>query len=253
MLLHSDLLHALDASLFAREVLGLDLDEWQETVLKTSSKRVLMNVTRQGGKSTVAAAKALHRAHFMAGSLVLMVSPSLRQSSELYRKWRDLAERLPALSLNEDTKTSCTLSNGSRVVSLPSSEATIRGYSSVDLLLFDEAARVSDALYGACRPMVAVSDGDIAAMSTPWGKRGWFHTAWDQGGSYWERFEVTADQCPRISATFLEEERTSLPPLFFESEYLCQFIDTEDSVFRTEDIDRAMTAGVTPLFGVAHD
>lgn len=240
-----------DAALFAREALGLELDQWQEQVLASSSKRQLLNVTRQGGKSTTAAVKALHTAAFQPGSLVLMVSPSLRQSNELYRKWRDLAGTMPQpIAMEEDTKTSATLSNGSRVVSLPSSEATVRGYSAVDLLIFDEASRVDDALYGACRPMVAVSDGSIVAMSTPWGKRGWWYEAWEHG-SAWEQVKVTAFDCPRISSAFLEEERASLPPLFFESEYLCEFTDTDDSVFRTEDIDRAVTPTITPLFGRA--
>ena len=55
MLLHSDLLRALDASLFAREALGIDLDPWQAEVLTSASTRLLLNVTRQGGKSTTAA------------------------------------------------------------------------------------------------------------------------------------------------------------------------------------------------------
>jgi hypothetical protein len=250
MLLLEDLTHALDAATFAREALGLDLDSWQADVLTSPSKRLLMNVTRQGGKSTTAAAKALHRAVYSPGSLVLMVSPSLRQSTELYRKWRDLAHRMdvPPVMV-QDTTTSATLSNGSRVVSLPSSESTIRGYSAVDLLLFDEASRVDDALYGACRPMVAVSDGAIVAMSTPWGKQGWFWQAWEQSGDRWERFEVAAQDCPRISAAFLEEERESLPPLFFESEYLCRFTETLDSVFRSDDIFAALDTTITPLFG----
>lgn len=251
MLLRSDLTHALDASLWAREALGLDLDPWQETVLTTTSKRLLMNVTRQGGKSTVAAAKALHRAHFVPSSLVLMVSPSLRQSSELYRKWRDLADRLTTLELEEDTKTSCTLANGSRVISLPSSEATIRGYSAVDLLLFDEAARVDDPLYDACRPMVAVSNGDIAAMSTPWGMQGWWYEAWTNGGDYWQRFEVPATECPRISLAFLEGERASMPRMVFETEYLCRFVEIDNSVFAHEDVMRALSNDVAPLFGRA--
>jgi len=249
--LRNDLLHALDASLFAREALGIDLDPWQEQVLTAPSKRVLMNITRQGGKSTTAAVKALHTAVYRPASLALMVSPSLRQSNELFRKWRTLAEQMPQPPvMTQDTATSATLANGSRVVSLPSSEGTVRGYSAVDLLLFDEASRVPDDLYGACRPMVAVSGGSIVAMSTPWGKRGWWYEAWERGDT-WERIRVTADDCPRIDSLFLDEERASLPSLFFESEYLCEFTETEDSVFRTEDIERAVTGTITPLFGRA--
>jgi len=251
MSLRSDLLHALDAAMFAREALGLALDSWQEQVLTSPSKRVLLNVTRQGGKSTTAAVKALHTATYQPGSLILMVSPSLRQSNELYRKFQGLAGQLPTPpAMVEDTKTSATFANGSRVVSLPSSEGTVRGYSAVDLLLFDEASRVPDDLYGACRPMTAVSGGAIVAMSTPWGKRGWWYEAWERGQT-WERVRITAEDCPRIDPLFLAEERTSLPSLFFESEYLCEFTDTEDSVFRTEDIERVVTGTITPLFGRA--
>jgi hypothetical protein len=52
-------------------------------------------------------------------------------------------------------------------VGLPGTEATIRGFSAVSLLLVDEAARCSDELYLAIRPMLAVSDGTLWLMSTP--------------------------------------------------------------------------------------
>jgi hypothetical protein len=70
------------------------------------------------------------------------------------------------------------LGSGSRIVSLPGTEGTIRGYSAVSLLIGDEAARVSDALYYAVRPMLAVSQGRLLALSTPFGKRGWFCEEW---------------------------------------------------------------------------
>ncbi len=40
--------------------------------------------------------------------------------------------------------------------------------------------------------------------------------------------------------------------LVFRSEYLCQFVDTIDNVFRFEDIQAALDPTVTPLFGGAH-
>ena len=67
--------------------------------------------------------------------------------------------------------------NGSRILSLPGTEKTVRCYSGVVLLIIDEAARVDDALYRAGRPMLAVSKGRLSAFSTPFGKRGWFHDA----------------------------------------------------------------------------
>jgi hypothetical protein len=241
--------YGLDAATFAQDALGVPLDAWQRDVLRSSSQRLLMNVTRQGGKSTTAAAVGLHRALYRSSSLVLIVSPSLRQSTEMYRKVTDLADQLkPRPVMTEDTKTSTTLANGSRIVSLPSSEATIRGYSAVDLLIFDEASRVSDDLYRACRPMVAVSGGSIVAMSTPFGMRGWWYEAWEHGGPDWQRVKVPATECPRIPAAFLEEERREMGDLWFRSEYGCEFVETIHNVFRFEDIEAAVSDRITPLF-----
>jgi hypothetical protein len=61
------------------------------------------------------------------------------------------------------------LVNGSRIVSLPENESGIRGFSGVNLLVIDEAARVDDSLYRSVRPMLAVSGGRLVALSTPFG------------------------------------------------------------------------------------
>src|SRR5262249_5097813 len=161
----------------------------------------------QSGKSSTAAALGLHTALCRSGSLVLLLSPSQRQSGELFRKLTGLYEALgrPVRTLARSALR-LELANGSRVVSLPGDEATIRGFSGVALLVIDEAARVSDGLYLAVRPMLAVSRGRLVALSTPFGKRGWFHDEW-HGNNNWNRVRATADQCPRISADFLEEER----------------------------------------------
>jgi hypothetical protein len=74
------------------------------------------------------------------------------------------------------------MKNGSRIVSLPSKEANIRGFSGVSLIIEDEASRVGDDLYLAMRPMLAVNQGRLILMSTPWGKRGHFFEAWEHGG-----------------------------------------------------------------------
>jgi len=251
MLLHSDLLHALDAVTFAEDALGFELDDWQRDALRSGSRRLLMNCSRQSGKTTVAAIRALHRATFTVAKVVV-VSPSERQSKEFYRLVRTLADRLPVPPrMTEDTSTNATLENGSRVISLPSSESTIRGIAGVDELIFDEASRVQDVIYTATRPMVSASRGSIVGLSTPAGKRGWWHAAWADGGDRWDRVEIPATRSPRISAVELAEAQEDLPPWEFEQEYLCQFGDAIDGVFRAEDIDRAFTSTVTPLFGAA--
>src|SRR5215831_4587952 len=91
-----------------------------------------------------------------------------------------------------ETTSSVMLANRSRIIALPGKEQTIRGYASVSLLIIDEAARVPDDLYRAVRPMLAVSSGRLICLSTPFGKRGFFHDCWARGGDDWHRIEVPA-------------------------------------------------------------
>ena len=79
-MLASDLACALDPATFAAS-LGIVPDPWQAAVLRSPAKRTLLLCSRQSGKSTTTAVLALHRAVYRANSLILLVSPSLRQSS----------------------------------------------------------------------------------------------------------------------------------------------------------------------------
>jgi hypothetical protein len=243
-----DLKLALDSVAFAVE-LGFTPDPWQESVLRWTGKRLLMNCSRQSGKSTTAAILGLHRALYHPKSLVLLVSPSLRQSSELFRKVTEfLGNLLVRPKLLEDNKLSCTLDNKSRILSLPSSEATIRGFSGANLIIEDESARVPDGLYKAVRPMLAVSNGKLILMSTPFGKRGHFFEEWTNNQG-WEKIEVKATECPRISPEFLEEERRSLGDWWFSQEYMCEFMETLDNLFSYDLINKAVSSDIKPLFG----
>ena len=227
---------------------GMEPDPWQVAVGRSQAARLLLLCCRQSGKSTTTAALALATALREPGSLVLLLSPSLRQSSELFRKVLDHYRALQApLRTTAESALRPELANGSRLVSLPGTEGTVRGYSGVRLLVIDEAARVADELYYAVRPMLSVSGGALVVLSTPFGKRGWFHQEYTQGES-WERFKITASECPRISKEFLEEERRTLPPLFFQSEYMCEFVDTIDQVFASAFVHAAISAEVQPLF-----
>jgi hypothetical protein len=129
---------------------------------------------------------------------------------------------------------------------LPGKEQNVRGYASVSLLVVDEAAQVPDDFYYSVRPMLAVSGGRMIALSTPFGRRGWFCREWEEGQG-WERHAITAHQCPRISKEFLAEEQRSMPDPWFRAEYLCEFTDTEDSVFSYDQVMGASSDEVEPL------
>jgi hypothetical protein len=250
--LAEDLKLALDRVSFVKR-LGLKPDPWQEDLLRSTSDRVLLNCCRQSGKSTMTAVIALHRALYHPGSLILCLAPALRQSQELFAKiagfYRDLVRPVSPIG---ERKLSLELENGSRIITLPGTEKTIRGFSGVSLLIVDEAARVEDELYFSTRPMLAVSGGSLIMLSTPYGQRGIFYEEWTHGGSSeWQRFQVSADQVPRISPEFLAEERRALGSRWFEQEYLCTFGELEGAVFSREAIDRMFDTHYKLLFDPA--
>jgi len=243
-----DVAYALDPVLWAAEALGLEADPWQADVLRSDAKKILLCCSRQSGKSTITSALALHTAIYRPGSLILCLSPTLRQSSELFRNVSRFYGIDPAIPSMSESALRLELENGSRIVSLPGKEQNVRGYAGVSLLIVDEAARVPDDLYYSVRPMLAVSNGRLIALSTPFGKRGWFWREWSEGLG-WERHEIKATDCPRISPDFLEEERRSMPAAWFAAEYMCEFTEANDSVFSFDQIASAVTDEVEPLFG----
>lgn len=244
-----DLATALDPVRLAERA-GIVPDPWQADLLRSTDRQAILLCSRQSGKSTTCAVIALHQAVFVPDSLVLCLSPSLRQSQELFRKclglYAALGETAPATA---ETKLTIELTNGSRLIALPGKEATIRGFSGAALLLVDEASRVPDALYQAVRPMLAVSGGRLVLLSTPFGRRGFFHHEWAEGGPRWKRVKITAFDCPRIPRDWLDEERATIGDWWFDQEYRCEFKDAVDSYFRGEDIEAMATSEVEPLFG----
>jgi hypothetical protein len=223
-------------------------DAWQHQVLASPMAQILLLCSRQAGKSTVASALAVRAAMLQPNALILVLSPSLRQSGELFRKVLAHFNSLGRpITVRNESALRIEFANGSRVISLPGDEGTIRGFSGVTLLIIDEAARVLDDLYCAVRPMLAVSHGKLIALSTPFGQRGWFFEAW-RSEEEWERIRVTADQCPRITPTFLADEKRALGERWFRQEYMCSFKDTIDAVFSYADIQAALSDDVKPLF-----
>ena len=242
-----DFARALDPTLIARDV-GLDhLDDWQAALVDSPPKRLLCCCGRQVGKSTAAAVCALNAAIYQAPATVVLISPSLRQSTELFRTFHGLWQRLPGRpEAQYETLSRLELENGSRIISLPGSERTVRGLASVDLIVIDEAARVDDELLAATRPMLAVSNGSLFALTTPAGKRGWFYEQWLRGIG-WQRISIKSTECSRIDPEFLQQEREALGPILFGQEYLCEFHDEEGAAFLSELIDAAFVTSFAPF------
>jgi hypothetical protein len=244
----NDFIFGFDGVEFARRRLGFEPDLHQSIVLGKPIRRGLLNCSRQWGKSTVTAAKAVHYAYAQAASLVVVLSPSARQSGEFLRKAGGFVRQLGLRVRGDgDNAMSILLPNGSRIVGLPGVENTVRGFSAVSLMLIDEASRVSDDLYKAVRPMLAVGGGHLWLMSTPAGKRGFFYEEWQHGGDEWERVTVKGEECSRIPSKFLAQEQAVMGDRWFRQEYCCEFVDDDESLFDSDVIRAAITDDVEPL------
>jgi hypothetical protein len=229
-------------------------DAWQQRLLLCEDRQILLNCSRQSGKSTTVAALALHTALYRSRSLVLLLSPSLRQSIELFRKVLDCFDGIrEMIAVNTLNQTSVEFANRSRIICLPGKEETIRSFSGVNMLVIDEAARVPEDLYRSVRPMLAVSRGRLICLSTPFGKRGFFYREWEgceqsgtRGGADipvcqadqnvcpttdWLRIRIPWQECPRIGADFIELEKRSMGESWIRQEYECSFEALEGLVF----------------------
>lgn len=176
-------------------------DPWQ-TYCMRQYRNTMSCVSRQRGKTSVAAAKAIAVAITQAPADVIYTARALRQVREFQRRCRFLynAIRRPRgkplpfnvkdLDINEkltdydweqlprlvnDNIFEMKLANGSRIIGIPAKEETVRGYDNIRLVIIDEAARVPDNFFQSVGAFLATTRGTMDVYSTPFGKRGWFY------------------------------------------------------------------------------
>ena len=161
-----------------RRGLREDLLNWapdakQALVLSSNARRVILNCSRQWGKSTVAATKIVHVVVTRPMSTALIVCENLAQTGEVFQKIDVFLNELGIVAKGEAGKRMARrlVENGSRIVGIAAREAAVRGYTA-DFVFLDEAARIEDCVIDAFAPVIAVRNGDWWMASTPRGKRG---------------------------------------------------------------------------------
>lgn len=230
--------------------------DYQSAVLRSRSSQIVLNWSRQAGKSTVTAVLPVHLSLFSPASLTLLLAPGDRQAALLLDKVYDVVKALGeyAAQTEQENTRYLRFGNGSEIWALPGKEGTIRGFSGVGLIVIDEASRVADSLYYAVRPMLAASGGRTILLSTPFGKRGFFHRVWTEGSASWERHERPYDRVPHlIDSPMVAEDRQELPPEWFAQEYQCHFTDTAGQLFPFELVESLFSSDVEPFFGTGEE
>ncbi len=240
-----------DPEIFVRQQLGIEPDPKQAWMLNERHERLLVNCSRQWGKSTITAAVALHRLLMEPKRTVIVLCPVLRQSSIFVGIVKDFVRQLGMKVRGDgENRVSIRLPNGSRVIGLPGrSGDLIRGYTGIVMLIVDEAARLADSVFFSAYPMVSKTGADIWALSTPLGKKGFFYNSWANAGDEWQRLRAPATECPRIPAQELERARRLMGDDWTRQEYLCEFVDIGGGIFSRDRIEASFSSDVTVLGG----
>ncbi|HEX9071509.1 MAG TPA: terminase family protein [Pseudolabrys sp.] len=244
----------IDPVLWVREILGVTPASWQETFLRAPRGASILALTaRQVGKTTTAAWAIAHSMLFTTGSLSVIACPAQRQSAEAVRRVREVLIRTGA-ELESDNVYALELKNGSRVLALPGSDESIRGLTVDSWIIADEAARLSEDLIAALRPMRARRpEARFAMLSTAWSRTDSFWQAWAGDEQSWIRLKATAET-GLFSAEFLQQERNALGDDGFKREYLGIPSGGHVSPFTWEMYERATQIHVPlippgPVFG----
>lgn len=208
----------LDPEALFLEAYGFPPLDWQVPYLWERRNAVLLK-GRQVGASTATALLAIRQARYCPGTLAAVVSPSLKQSTEVKLKAKGGLERLGE-DLRIDSASVVGLRNGSRIMSLPGSAKSVRGWTA-DLLVIDEAAFLDQETFLAARATVATG-GRIVVQSTPAGPFGHFNDLW-KSEEGWAKYRVRSDEVSTITAEFLATERATMGEEEYAQEYCAEF------------------------------
>lgn len=221
--------------------MGLALDEWQREILKTEGN-ILLCSGRQVGKSTIIAVRDGNYVINNPNKSVLIIAATERQANLIYQKvLMYIEQNAPNLIMKgrkRPTKNNLYLKNGSVVRCLPVGQSArgIRGFT-INRLTADEAAFIPEDCWMALTPMLLTTGGDIALLSTPHGKAGYFYDRYND--PTFKVFHVNSEEVMKnreISESWtekqrdkalehLEREKKSMSALEYAQEYMGMFID----------------------------
>lgn len=241
--------------------LGHEPDDWQVEAFSVRppasalpggavAAEVAMRVGRQSGKTSVLAARCVEELH-VPETLSLCIAPSERQAKIIAREVTRQLRRTD-LVVTRSTLTELEMSNGARVIALPSTSDTIRGFPSVSLLVIDECAFLKgddtedmrgEALISGVLPMLT-SQGQVYFSSTPAGKNNYFARLFlDENGrermdNDLHRIVVKGTELPRL-AEKVERMRRTMSATRFRQEIDVEMLSDGVSYFDISAIEQA--------------
>jgi len=240
-----------DAVLFVETFFNFHPTEYQAKLFRDKSKRIVVRWSRQSGKTTTIALRAIWYAVSHKKTLTLIVAPSLRQSMIMSDRISDFLGSLPPLYFRLFVKklqrTVIQFTNGSRIIALPNSPQLLRGYTANQVICDESAFFREDELvfYNVLYPMLATTDGILIASSTPWSKDSVFYKMCNS--PEFKKHLVTCDDAVKaglIPQSFIDEMRLQLPVERFQREFESQFVEDVDAWLPQSLIVSCIDAGL---------
>jgi len=227
---------------------------YQEKLMKEDADRIIINKSRQIGISSFYAFKSLIGA--MNGKKIIIVSPSEKQSNNFLNYAKEcyvnivnrLKDRISFVGdgLVRFTHEDMWFEGGGRMLSLPNSSKTIRGFTG-DEVIMDEVAHIDNAneLYEAVAPMI-IRGGKITLISTPLGENGLFAEYWRGAEAKgFKKVLINYRECPDFTEDKMAVARKSMDELSWRQEYENEFLGTVDAYFPMDLIGRCVDPELT--------
>ncbi|RLC33239.1 MAG: hypothetical protein DRZ76_04540, partial [Candidatus Nealsonbacteria bacterium] len=238
---------------FAEKLLGFYPTDYQVSLLRDRSKRIVIRMSRQAGKTTTIAIKAIHFALSNPRTLTLIIAPSKRQSMIMMDRIQgflmSMDDKIRRKLVRKMLRTVIYFRNGSQIVALPCSVHLLRGYTA-HLILADEAAFFRDdetIFYSVLFPMLSTTDGTLIVSSTPWGKNNVFYQ-FNQDPKFSKHVVTWRNvvEAGLVKQEFIEEMKRLLPEERFKMEFEAEFIEDEDSWLKQDLLAKAIDPELTP-------
>jgi hypothetical protein len=244
-----------DGALFATLLLRLPEGTFkplpfQTQFLRDQNKRIVVCSGRQIGKTTMAAAKAIHYATMNPNTTTLIISKALRQSMWMFDKIRDMLYANTALRLlikirHGTTRTKIEFKQpiNSKIIALPPGNEgeTIRGLTA-NLLIVDEANFIKPQIItSVLMPMITATDGTLIMISTPEYAEHPFMQAFTHASEWgYTRYRFPSSiapiPTPEARQKFLQEQQQQIPEEEYQREYLAILPDETNQLIATKHI-----------------
>ena len=220
---------------------------YQKEFITNHSKRKIWISSRQIGKSWTIAFILVRKALEKKNGLTLCISVNSRSASEIIKKCSQFAEAVKTLSKGTITYQSAfdhiTFSNGSRILSLPSTSDGLRGWTA-SCVCVDEAAfvyKLDEIMQGISPTLTRDPNSELILTTTPAGMNGPFYEMYSRALED-EQWYVQTTTIHDAIQNGLVVDLDSLHRLcpdkdIFAQEYECKFMSSYGSLIDLDIID----------------